>query len=108
MRSKGKTQQKAQVPVKVSTPRKCLEASINEGVCANSECTKNSVQADDVIEGNDPKESIDPAGRDEIMEGVHAAETIIRSGKCKRGRAAKAITSVVSSCQTADKRTPVS
>jgi hypothetical protein len=101
-------QQKVQVPGKVSTPRKCLGASIDAAARGNSDYAKNGVQTYDVIERDDPEERVDPAGRNEIVEGVQVAETTMRSGKCGRGRAAKTITTMASSCQAADKRTVMS
>jgi hypothetical protein len=40
-----------------------------------------ALKADNAIKGDDPKESVDPAGRNEIMEDIHVAETPMRSGK---------------------------
>jgi hypothetical protein len=79
MGSKSKTQQKVQVLGRVSMPRKWLAACIEAVVCANSDCTKNSVQADAAIEGDHPEENIDPARRNEIVEDVHIAETTLGS-----------------------------
>jgi hypothetical protein len=70
---KGKMQQKVRVPGRVSTLRKCLRTSIDVVTCTNSDCTKNIVQADD------PEESVDPAGLNEIMKDIHVAETRMRS-----------------------------
>jgi hypothetical protein len=46
---------------------------------ANLDCTKNSVQADDVIEGDDPEESVDLAWQKEIVEDVCVAEATMKS-----------------------------
>jgi hypothetical protein len=78
--AESQPQQKVQVSKRVWTPWKYLGISINVA-CANSDCTKNDVEADNASERDCPEESVDLAAWNKIVEVAHVAEITMRSGE---------------------------
>jgi hypothetical protein len=56
-----------------------LGGSTDAVACANSDCPKNSAQADNAIEGDE--ESLDPVGWNKIVGDIHVAETAMWLGE---------------------------